>query len=93
MNPEIIWIIAVLYLILNGISFFLFGSDKRRAVKDLYRISESALLSSGFLGPFGALAGMKVFRHKTRKTKFKAIYLFVVIHLMLIAFLAWKFLL
>jgi len=44
------------------------------------------------VGPFGALAGMSVFRHKTRKMKFKIIYLFLIIHLVLILFLIQRFL-
>ncbi|MCL2295496.1 MAG: DUF1294 domain-containing protein [Methanomassiliicoccaceae archaeon] len=83
MSLELILIIAVLYLILNGISFFLFGADKQKAIKGNYRISESALIGSGLIGPIGALAGMKVFRHKARKPKFKVIYLFLIVHLVL----------
>ncbi|MDR0509381.1 MAG: DUF1294 domain-containing protein [Candidatus Methanoplasma sp.] len=83
MSPELIQIAAVLYLILNCISFFLFGVDKRKAVRGNYRISESALIGAGLIGPVGALAGMKVFRHKTRKPKFKVIYLFLMVHLVL----------
>ncbi|MDR1954785.1 MAG: DUF1294 domain-containing protein [Candidatus Methanoplasma sp.] len=82
---------AVLYIILNGVSFFLFWSDKRKAIKDRYRIKESTLIISGVIGPFGAFAGMRIFRHKTRKTKFKLIYLFMILHLILIAYLIWKY--
>ena len=91
MSPESILAIAVLYLLLNGISFFLFGTDKRRAVEDRHRIRESTLIVSGLFGPFGALAGMKLFRHKTRKPLFKVIYVFLVIHLALIFALVWEF--
>ena len=91
MNDELILAIAVVYLILNVISFTLFGADKRRAIKDRYRISEATLIVSGFLGPFGALAGMRLFRHKTRKPLFKVIYVFVAIHIVLIIVLAWEF--
>ncbi len=90
MNLEYILIIAVLYVILNGIAFFIYGVDKRKAVKEKYRIKESTLIWIGLIGPFGALAGMKVFRHKTRKSKFKLIYLFVILHLILIGFIVWK---
>lgn len=92
MNQELILAAAVLYILLNGVSFSLYGADKRKAVKGRYRISEPALIAAGLLGPFGALAGMKAFRHKTRKAKFKAVYLFAAAHLVLAAFIAWKFL-
>ena len=91
MIPDLVVIIAVFYLVLNGASFFLFGADKRRAVKDRYRVSEAALIVTGFFGPFGALAGMKLFRHKTRKPLFKVIYVFLAIHLVLIILLVWEF--
>jgi uncharacterized membrane protein YsdA (DUF1294 family) len=76
----------------NGVAFFLYWIDKRKAVKERYRISESSLMIAGFVGPFGAAAGMRIFRHKTRKTKFKTIYVFLALHIMLIAWLVWKFL-
>jgi len=74
----------ILYVALNIISFALFGADKRKAIKNEYRIRESTLLISGLLGPFGAIAGIKLFRHKTKKRKFKVIYLFLILHLILI---------
>ena len=57
---------------LNVISFILFGADNRKAKKDLYRISEKSLwISAVLFGAFGAFAGMRVFHHKTKKTKFR----------------------
>ncbi|MDR2698708.1 MAG: DUF1294 domain-containing protein [Candidatus Methanoplasma sp.] len=90
MNADTVLPIILIYAVLNGVAFFLYWADKRKATGGKYRISESTLLISGLLGPFGALAGMKVFRHKTRKTKFKLIYLFAAVHLVLIAFIVWK---
>lgn len=91
MNLDIFLLIVIFYVILNLITFSLYGLDKRKAVKNQYRISESRLIWTGLIGPFGALAGMKVFRHKTQKTKFKLIYVFVALHVILIAFVIWKF--
>ena len=93
MNTDLFLFIIVLYALLNIVSFCLYYADKRKAVKGRFRISESALITAGLMGPFGALAGMKMFRNKTQKTKFKVIYLFLAIHLVLIAFIAWKFVL
>jgi len=90
MNIELIIMIAVIYLILNGVSLSLFYADKRKAVKSRFRIKESTLLISGLLGPFGALIGMVVFRHKTRKTKFLLIYVFLFIHIAIVIFILWK---
>lgn len=56
---------------INGIAFFVYGLDKRRAVRGEWRISERTLLLLAFLGgAAGAFLGMHVFRHKTRHRKF-----------------------
>ena len=62
----------VLYLIfVNMIAFLAYGIDKKRAVRKQWRISEKALLGMAVLGgSIGALAGMKIFHHKTRNAKF-----------------------
>lgn len=65
-----IWIVRWLVAI-NLISFCLFGLDKWKARRSAWRISEAALLTSAVLGgSLGALAGMRVFHHKTRHLKF-----------------------
>ncbi len=56
----------------NLYAFFLMGIDKRKAVRDVRRISEKALLTAcGLFAAPGGLIGMYVFHHKTRKLKFK----------------------
>ena len=56
---------------INLFAIIIFGIDKRRAIKGRWRISEATLLSVALVGGgFGALAGMKLFRHKTQKAKF-----------------------
>ena len=63
-----IWIV---YLMLNVISFSLFGLDKQRARRGLWRIRESVLLAVIWLmGGLGAWLGMQLFRHKTQKREF-----------------------
>lgn len=58
--------------LMNLIAFIMFGVDKFKASHDLWRIPESTLILFAFLGgAIGALAGMKVFHHKTRKIKFR----------------------
>ncbi len=63
----------VFYLVLiNLFTFFLFAEDKKRARKEMWRIPERTLvLFALFGGSIGALAGMYVFRHKTKKWKFR----------------------
>ena len=49
----------------------MFGADKVRAAKGRWRISEAALILAALLGgSIGALAGMRIFHHKTRHRKF-----------------------
>lgn len=63
--------LLVYLLLINAVGFVFMLVDKRRAQKNLWRISESTLLTVAILGgSIGSYAGMKVFRHKTRKPKF-----------------------
>ncbi len=56
---------------MSVVSFFLFGVDKRRAVRGEFRVRERTLLFSALLGGPGAFWGMRVFHHKTRKPLFR----------------------
>ena len=62
----------VWYLIgINIITFIMYGIDKYNAVHKKYRISEYSLFILSFLGgSLGAIVGMRVFHHKTRKILF-----------------------
>ena len=67
-----VYAIILIYLeLVNLTAFALFGIDKHRAKKKRWRIPESALILSAVLGgSIGALGGMLLFRHKTRKPRF-----------------------
>ncbi len=78
--------LAGLYLLINLVAMLMYAYDKMMARKGDRRISEKTLLLIALLGPFGAMAGMRWFRHKTRKLKFKLVPLFALLHV-LIAFL------
>lgn len=59
-------------VIWNIVVALIYGIDKQRAVKHKWRIKESLLIGCAFcMGAPGAAAGMLIFRHKTRKLKFK----------------------
>lgn len=63
----------VLYAVLTLVTFAAFGFDKFRAQTHGWRIPERVLLGLALIGgAFGALAGMLIFRHKTRKAYFWA---------------------
>lgn len=63
---------GILYLIaINIVTFIIFGWDKFKAKSGGWRVPEKTLLAFAAAGgSIGALIGMKVFRHKTRKAKF-----------------------
>ena len=71
--------------------FLLYGIDKRKAIKQKWRIKEAALiLSAFFMGGMGAFLGMKAFRHKTKHLKFKILVPFAIIVNIAIIFLYYK---
>lgn len=77
------WDILVVYAaVVNLTVFCMFGIDKSRARRQQWRIPERRLLAMALLGgSLGALAGMRVFRHKTRHKLFSiGIPLLVVFH-------------
>ncbi len=64
-------LLAVWLAGINLAAFLLMGIDKRRARLGRWRIRESVLLLTAAVGgSIGAIAGMVVFRHKTRHLKF-----------------------
>ena len=59
-------------IIINLISFILYGLDKYKAIHNMWRIPEIVLILVSFLGGgIGSILGMIVFRHKTKKLSFK----------------------
>lgn len=68
----IYWRIAAAYFIgINIFTFAAYGWDKRKARKGAWRTPESSLLLMAVLGgSLGAIAGMRIFRHKTLHKKF-----------------------
>ena len=85
--------IVIYYLILvNIVTFIVYGIDKLKARKSLWRIREVALLMLAVLGgSIGAWLGMKVWHHKTLHKKFRyGIPAIIIIQLALIVvFLSW----
>ena len=73
------------YLIsINLIGFILMFIDKRKAILKKWRIKENTLLLISLIGGcFGILLGMNIFKHKTKKAKFKLVYLFSIIYIAL----------
>lgn len=67
-------------IIINVISLLICYIDKFKAIHHKYRIPENILILISLIGGcFGFIIGMNLFHHKTKKTKFKLVYLFVII--------------
>ena len=68
MIPFLIYLITV-----NVISLLLMHRDKQLAIQHRRRIPEITLVGLAIIGgSLGILAGMYIFRHKTRHLRFKA---------------------
>lgn len=64
--------LLICLLVINVISFVVYGIDKLKAKKHWWRISEATLLLLAAAGgSIGAWLGMKVWHHKTMHKKFK----------------------
>ena len=70
---------TLLLIVLGALSLLtliVYGADKAKAQNRSRRLPESVLLLLGFLGgAAGALTGMLLFRHKTRRWYFWAVNL------------------
>ncbi|PWB55293.1 MAG: DUF1294 domain-containing protein [Candidatus Methanoperedenaceae archaeon] len=64
--------LIILIMVLQTLSFLIYGIDKLFAKWGIFRIPEKALLATTFIfGILGSIAAMMIFRHKTRKTSFR----------------------
>ena len=66
-------IIVVIYLVaINAATFFVYGIDKWKAKRSMWRIPEATLLGLAAIGgSIGAWLGMRAWRHKTMHKKFQ----------------------
>ena len=65
-------VVLIYLVVINVVTFFMYGIDKWKAKNSKWRIRETALLGLAVLGgSIGAWLGMKVWHHKTQHKKFK----------------------
>jgi uncharacterized membrane protein YsdA (DUF1294 family) len=83
---------ALLYylIVINVVTFLIYGIDKWNAKQGSWRISEASLLILAVIGgSIGALLGMKIWHHKTMHKKFKyGLPLILIIQIILIGYLS-----
>lgn len=66
--------LLIVYAVMSFLAFILYGVDKFKAKRGLWRIPERVLLGFALLGgAVGALVGMNLFRHKTKHWYFWAV--------------------
>lgn len=83
-------VILSVILIINVLTFLLYGIDKWKAKRARWRIPESVLLGMAAVGgSVGAWLGMRVWHHKTQHKKFR--YGVPAILLAQIVLLGWIF--
>ena len=88
-------ILLIYLLCVNVVAFAMYGIDKRKAVKDQWRIPEKTLLLAALIGgAVGAFVGMQIFHHKTKHWKFiLGVPACMVLHIVLGVLYWWYFLL
>ncbi len=92
MEFSVWWLLWLYLIVINMVAFALMGTDKRRARRNEWRIKERTLFLSALLGgSVGAIAGMQVFRHKTKHWYFVlGMPLILVLQVALAVFIWWK---
>ena len=75
--------ISIIIVIINIVTFIIYGIDKYKAKKGKWRIPENSLIGLAIIGgSIGAYIGMRVWHHKTMHLKFKyGIPLIIIIQL------------
>ncbi|HBH0648627.1 TPA: DUF1294 domain-containing protein, partial [Clostridioides difficile] len=59
--------ILIYFIVINSIAFFSMYIDKKRAIRNEWRIKEATLMSIAVIGgSIGSMIGMYSFRHKTK---------------------------
>ena len=84
--------IILIFIVVNAVTFIVYGIDKWKARHAKWRINETQLLALAVLGGgIGAWLGMKIWHHKTMHKKFKyGIPVIVIIQLAIIGYLLIK---
>jgi len=87
--------VSILYACLIGMSvitFIFYGYDKRQSVKNKSRVPELILHMLALSGGTpGALLGQLLFRHKTKKLRFRIVFLAIVLLQAGLGFCYWRY--
>ena len=89
LDKYFIYFIIIYMVLINSIALFLFMRDKSLARRGKRRIAERTLFLSALLGGgLGAVLGMHLFSHKTKKAAFQlGLPLIAIINIVLVMLL------
>ena len=82
----------IIYLIIiNLIAFLAMYIDKRKAKYGKWRIPEQTLFILALIGgSIGAIAGMYIFRHKTKKLRFSIGFTVILVLQIILIIMVWN---
>ncbi|MBD3798135.1 MAG: cold shock and DUF1294 domain-containing protein [Campylobacterales bacterium] len=89
------FLIIIFYGLMSIITYFMYSTDKSKAIIEEYRIQEKKLHMLSFIGGWiGAMIAQQRFRHKTKKSSFQIVFwitVFLNISVLIYQFkLLWK---
>ncbi|MCR5394150.1 MAG: DUF1294 domain-containing protein [Bacteroidales bacterium] len=92
MSDQLQPIIVIYFVVINVVTFIVYGIDKWKARHDQWRIPEAILLGLAFIGgSIGACMGMHVWHHKTLRKRFQyGVPLILLIQIALILFVSCR---
>jgi len=83
--------ITVTLLIWNVMIFIIYGIDKYKARRGVWRIPEKILLTIALVcGGFGAWLAGRTFHHKTRKWYFKTVWFLGMVTTIVALYFIWR---
>lgn len=83
--------ISIIIIIINIVTFFVYGIDKYKSKKGKWRIPENSLLGLAIIGgSIGAYLGMRIWHHKTMHLRFKYGIPFIIVMQLIIAYMFVK---
>jgi uncharacterized membrane protein YsdA (DUF1294 family) len=90
MSQNAILVCSAWFGVMSVATLAVYGVDKRRAKQEGDRISEKTLHILSLLGGWpGAIAGQKLFRHKTIKKSFRLVFWLTVLGNLIESFLVY----
>ena len=94
MNLKLLALIAFV-VVMNLICFLLMRYDKQCAREHKRRVPESTLfISAGLFGALGGVLAMQIYHHKTKHWNFRTFFpLMLIIQIVLLGFIIWKWIL